>query len=170
MESYWLTQERAQIISVNTSNAYASPAELIPPRVGGLCYQRRVSQAEISNCIPQNAVGYNYLSLPEMPLIRIYIFWHNTINGHVNIMILHWPLIFGRTCKNTSSQWTQKLWVSCFRLTRSELCVIKWTMPVQILNPRCQRTQGQPVWNPKIILVVCNKWDALYKVHSIFRN
>ena len=33
----------------------------------GLCCQKQASQAGISNCIPQNTVGYNYISLPEIP-------------------------------------------------------------------------------------------------------
>ena len=32
----------------------------------GLCCQKHVSQAGISNCIPQFCVGCNYLSLPEI--------------------------------------------------------------------------------------------------------
>ena len=32
-----------------------------------LWYQKQVSQAGISNCIPQNTVGCNYVSLPEIP-------------------------------------------------------------------------------------------------------
>ena len=35
--------------------------------VRGLWCQKQVSQAEISNCIPQFSVGCNYLSLPEIP-------------------------------------------------------------------------------------------------------
>ena len=34
----------------------------------GLWCQKQVSQAGISNCIPQYSVGCNYLSLPEIPL------------------------------------------------------------------------------------------------------
>ena len=30
-------------------------------------HQKQISQAGISNCIPQNTVGCNYLSLPEIP-------------------------------------------------------------------------------------------------------
>ena len=33
----------------------------------GLWCQKQVSQAEISNCIPQYSVGCNYLSMPEIP-------------------------------------------------------------------------------------------------------
>ena len=33
----------------------------------GLWCQKQVSQAGISNCIPQNTVGCSYLSLPEIP-------------------------------------------------------------------------------------------------------
>ena len=33
----------------------------------GLCCQKQVSQAGISNCIPQYSVGGNYLFLPEKP-------------------------------------------------------------------------------------------------------
>ena len=33
----------------------------------GHCCQKQVSQAGISNCIPQYSVGCNYLSLPEIP-------------------------------------------------------------------------------------------------------
>ena len=36
-------------------------------KIWGLCYQKQVSQAGISNYIPQFTVGCNYLSLPEMP-------------------------------------------------------------------------------------------------------
>ena len=34
----------------------------------GFCLQKQVSQAGISNCIPQNTVGCNYLSLPKIPV------------------------------------------------------------------------------------------------------
>ena len=35
--------------------------------IWGLCRQKQISQAGISNCIPQNTVGCNSLSLPEIP-------------------------------------------------------------------------------------------------------
>ena len=35
--------------------------------IWGLCCQKQVSQAEISNYIPQFTVGCSYLSLPEIP-------------------------------------------------------------------------------------------------------
>ena len=34
--------------------------------IWGLCHQKQVSQAEISNCIPQYSVECNYLSMPEI--------------------------------------------------------------------------------------------------------
>ena len=40
---------------------------LTPPYIWGLCCQKQVSQAGISNYIPQFTVGCNYLSLPEIP-------------------------------------------------------------------------------------------------------
>ena len=38
----------------------------LPYVIRGLCHQKQVSQAGISNCIPQHTVGCNYLSLPEI--------------------------------------------------------------------------------------------------------
>ena len=35
--------------------------------IWGLCRQKQISQAGISNCIPRNTVGCNSLSLPEIP-------------------------------------------------------------------------------------------------------
>ena len=35
--------------------------------IWGLCCQKQVSQSWISNCIPQNTVGCNYISLLEIP-------------------------------------------------------------------------------------------------------
>ena len=35
--------------------------------IWGLWCQKQVYQAGISNCIPQYSVGFNYLSLPEIP-------------------------------------------------------------------------------------------------------
>ena len=35
--------------------------------IQGPCHQKQESQAGISNCIPQNTVGCNYLSLPKIP-------------------------------------------------------------------------------------------------------
>ena len=35
--------------------------------IRGLWCQKQVSQAEISNCIPQFSVGCNYLSMPDIP-------------------------------------------------------------------------------------------------------
>ena len=38
------------------------------PYIWGLWCQKQVSQAGISNCIPQFTVGCNYLPLPEIPV------------------------------------------------------------------------------------------------------
>ena len=43
-----------------------------------LCCQKQVSQAGISNCIPQNTVGCNYLSLPEIPATGVKVFIYST--------------------------------------------------------------------------------------------
>ena len=43
--------------SLKTAGAY----------IWGLWHQKQVSQAGINNCIPQNTVGCNYLSLSEIP-------------------------------------------------------------------------------------------------------
>ena len=40
---------------------------VLPTPIWGLNYQKQVSQAWISNCIPQNVVGCNYISLLEIP-------------------------------------------------------------------------------------------------------
>ena len=41
--------------------------------IWGLSCQKQVSQAGISNCIPQNIVGCNYISLPEIPGDKVVI-------------------------------------------------------------------------------------------------
>ena len=41
--------------------------------IWGLWCQKQVSQAGISNCIPQNTVGCNYLSLPVIPASGTYV-------------------------------------------------------------------------------------------------
>ena len=47
--------------------------------IWGLCCQKQVSQARISNYIPQFTVGCNYLSLPEIPASdnKVVIYWHH---------------------------------------------------------------------------------------------
>ena len=73
----------------------------------GLCCQKQVSQAGISNYIPQFTVGCNYLSLPEIPAsgnkVHIYM-WNNLrICGSHNVQSIsiislncHWKSIKGK--------------------------------------------------------------------------
>ena len=46
---------------------YRSCYFIVMPHIGGLWCKKQVSQAGISNCIPQFTVGCNYLFLPEIP-------------------------------------------------------------------------------------------------------
>ena len=55
----WLPIKRRQIASPSMAS--------IQTQIWGLWRQKQVSQAGISNCIPQSTVGCNYLSLPEIP-------------------------------------------------------------------------------------------------------
>ena len=70
--------------------------------IGGLWCQKQVSQARISNCIPQCSVGCNYLSLPEIPdsgaKVLIYCQYHGCgLPGDARIKPVHqqpwcWPV------------------------------------------------------------------------------
>ena len=59
-------------------------SEVFWQNIWGLCRQKQVSQAWISNCISQNTVGCNYLSLPEIPASGIKVLiWYNQSNWKI---------------------------------------------------------------------------------------
>ena len=58
----------------------------IPLNIWGLRCQKQVSQAGISNYIPQFTVGCNYLSLPEIPASG------NKVFIYIDVKVWYWGL------------------------------------------------------------------------------
>ena len=55
-----------EVVKMTTSGA-ASNKNLVKMITFPFPFHKKASQARISNCIPQNTVGCNYLSMPEIP-------------------------------------------------------------------------------------------------------
>ena len=89
-----------------------------------LCCQKQVSQAGISNYIPQFTVGCNYLSLPEIP----------ASGNKVHICTCIFLTVLKRESALSTGCW-QSLW----RSGRS--CVIQWPLrtfdPISTLSKFC---------------------------------
>ena len=70
--------------------------------VWGLCHQKQVSQAGISNCIPQYSVGCNYLLLPEIPASGDKVLICALVIGNGFSILTHWvPVMASEIWVNT---------------------------------------------------------------------
>ena len=78
------------------------------PVIWGHWCEKQVSQAGLSNCIPQNTVGCNYLSLPEIPASGTQVL----IYAEVHLVIV--AVIPGLgplpVCWNIAQQWCWMGW------------------------------------------------------------
>ena len=96
-------------ISLST-HAHASVV-VICLYIWGFWCPKQVSQTVISNCIPQYSMGWNYLSMPEIPAsgakVIIWLIIHGMIMGPV-----HWhlsPSQFKFKCHFTVKPWLAKI-------------------------------------------------------------
>ena len=74
---------------------------LILISICGLWCQRQVSQAGISNCIPQYSVGCNYLFLPEIPVSGAKVLISCIMSRHCRVLQFNDEFLISKWCSLT---------------------------------------------------------------------
>ena len=137
----------------------------------GHWHQKQVSQAWISNFIPQNIVVCNYLSLPKIPAsganvvnYRIIATW-SLIYYLIYLLhvLTHWGLVTSHGDRDLGQHWLRQ-WLDAWRHQ-----AITWTNVDLSLARSCDihlRPSSQEIPQPSISEIV---WKIKYlKYHSSF--